>query len=157
MNSAHQAIGLVVVAAVFAQYIMGWLHHRQYTRTATPSPFGKAHRFVGAAVIFIGIVNGALGFNFAGNNRAIIGYAVVVVLMVIFVTTLMFFKKRRTRRKNAMNSTAAQNFREGALEPIYDPMRAGEPVPLQRYNTAGPQPGASPPPDAMPAYGHDGR
>ena len=155
MNSAHQAIGFVVVIGVIAQWTLGMVHHRLYKKNGLPTPMIKIHRIAGPAVIGIGLVNGALGLNFAGKNLAIIGYAVVVLLMVIFVSTLMLCAKRRQRRKEAMNTPAAFNFREGQTEGAIGP--GGEPVPLQRVPYQGYDSGPPPQYGAMPGHGNEGR
>ena len=77
---------------------------------------GKIHRFAGPTVILLGLINGVVGLNFAGNNRAIIAYALVVLLMIIFVSTLLFLKKRRQMKKIATATPAADNFRQGQME-----------------------------------------
>jgi hypothetical protein len=110
----------------------------------------------------IGLVNGILGFNFAGNNHAIIGYVIVTTLMGIFVTSCLHLKKRRQRHKEAYNSAAAQNFRQGTMEPqyggYYGAGGAGNDVPLQRVGGGGGGGGGSggyyaPPSGPPPQYG----
>lgn len=101
-------------------------------------------------------------------NFAIIGYIIVVLLMVVFVTTLLFFKRRRQHRKDAMNSVAAQNFRQGNMEPQYAGVQAADSVPLQRvpfdreFSTGPPQYGeaqqyANAPPTEVPGNGNQNR
>ena len=181
LNSPHQAIGLVVLLGVITQFTVGVIHHTLYKRRPNPTLFGKVHRFLGPAVIFIGLINGILGFNFTGNNRAIIGYIIIITLMVIFVSTCLYLKKRRRVRKEAFNSAAAQNFRQGTMEPQYAGVvggdgsyygagGAGQDVPLQRVPLQREQsghgqsqeeyyapPGGPPPPPqygSAPAYGN---
>src|SRR2546423_5141966 len=103
LNSPHQAIGLIVVFGVIIQFTIGVIHHTIYKRHQRPTLFGKVHRYVGPGVIVIGLINGILGFHFAGNNYAIIGYVIITTLMVVFVSTCLYLKKRRQVRKGAFN------------------------------------------------------
>jgi hypothetical protein len=183
LNSPHQGIGLAVLLGVIVQFTAGVVHHTLYKRNKAPTLFGKVHRFLGPAVIAIGLINGILGFNFAGNNHAIIGFIIVTTLMVIFVSTCLYLKKRRRMRKEAFNSAAAQNFRQGTMEPQYAGVvggdgsyygagGAGNDMPLQQvpfnreqsgYGQSQeeyyPPPGGPPPPQYgnVPAYGTESR
>lgn len=115
--------------------LLGHLHFRKtkVSRTTIPQ---KSHRIIGPMTVSIGLVNGVLGFRFAGNNHAIIGYIVIVLIMVIIVTSLTMLKKRRSQRKNAMMTPAAQNFRQGQAEGVYAaPVHDEAAVPLQDYRT----------------------
>jgi hypothetical protein len=145
------------------QFTLGVIHHRHFKRTQTPSLFGKIHLYLGPTVIVIGLVNGILGLNFAGNNRAIIGYVIVATLMGIILTSGLYLKKRRRVRKEAYTSAAAQNFRQGTTEPQYAGVvggdggyygagGAGNDVPLQRVGGAGGY--YAPPSGPPPQYGH---
>jgi hypothetical protein len=44
-------------------------------------------------VIAIGLINGIIGLNFAGDNRAIIAYVILTTSMVIILTTGLYLKK----------------------------------------------------------------
>ena len=87
---------------------------------------GKVHRLLGPALIAGGIVNGAIGFHFAGRDVHIIPYVVVIVAVAIAMAAALFFKMRKQRRTQPMNTAAAQNFRTAD-------------VPLGQYH--GPPPG----------------
>jgi hypothetical protein len=100
-------------------------------------------------VIAIGLINGIIGFTFAGDDHAIIPYVILTTFMVIILTTGLYLKKRRRVRKGAFNSAAAQNFRNGTMEPQYGDVvggdgsyygaggAAGHDVPLQRVPLQG--------------------
>ena len=77
-------------------------------------------------MIAIGLINGIIGLNFAGDNHAIIGYIIITTFMVIILTTGLYLKKRRRVRKGAFNSAAAQNFRNGTMEPQYAGVVGGD-------------------------------
>jgi uncharacterized membrane protein YtjA (UPF0391 family) len=115
--------------------LLGHLHFRRtkISRTTIPQ---KSHRVLGPLTVSVGIVNGVLGFRFAGNNRAIIGYIVFVIIIAIIVSSLTMLKRRRSQRKNALMTPAAQNFRQGQAEDGYvAPGRDEAAVPLQDYRT----------------------
>ena len=114
--------------------LLGHLHFRRtkISRTTIPQ---KSHRILGPLTVSVGLLNGILGFRFAGSTRGIIGYIVVVILMATFVTLVMMMKKRRSMRKNAMMTPAAQNFRQGQAEGVYVPPQDEAAMPLHDYRT----------------------
>ena len=124
MNSAHQGVGLAVLILVIIQLTLGFVHHLKFKKSGSPTIMGKIHKFGGPGIIFLGIVNGATGFNFAGRQGYTIVYSLLVVIVGLGVGTVLFFKRRRQTRKEAMTSTAAQNFREPG-------------IPLDNYNQYG--------------------
>lgn len=67
-NSAHQIIGLLVLFAVLLQLTLGILHHRMWKRERRPTWLGKIHLYLGPAAILTGIINGGIGFDFAGKS-----------------------------------------------------------------------------------------
>lgn len=66
-GSAHQAIGLLVFAALFVQAGLGLVQHRVFRRTKQETPMGVVHRLLGPGIIVLAIVNGGLGLDFAGE------------------------------------------------------------------------------------------
>jgi hypothetical protein len=66
-DSAHQVIGLIILAGLFVQLGLGLVHHSVYVRTNKPTPMGRIHFFLGPFVIILGLINGGVGFNFAGG------------------------------------------------------------------------------------------
>lgn len=83
----------------------------------------KGHRILGPVSITLGSVNVCIGFAWVGLRGAIIGYIMFTLLITIIIAGLVFMKNKRKMRQNAMNSTAAYNFRE----------RQGMPMPQQGY------------------------
>jgi cytochrome b len=81
--SAHQIIGLLIFVALLIQLGLGLLHHRTYKQTKSPTTFSKIHRYLGPAVFLLGVINGGLGFNFAGNSSYNARYAVVVLAVAV--------------------------------------------------------------------------
>ena len=104
----------------------------------------KGHKIVGPTAIMLGFINACIGLAWAGRPTAVrIGYAVFDLLVWVVILALVFFKMRRNRTKKAMNTPAAQNFRD-TTTPAYSHVRGG--------STSGQQVNFSAPP---PAYGHD--
>jgi hypothetical protein len=62
---------------------LGLLHHRTQKTQPKPSStkFSKIHKFLGPAIFLLGLINGGLGFSFAGNS-AYHGRYIVVILAV---------------------------------------------------------------------------
>lgn len=67
-GSGHQILGLLIFAALFVQAVLGLVQHRIFRRTKQITPMGVVHRFLGPAVIVLGLVNGGLGLDFAGES-----------------------------------------------------------------------------------------
>lgn len=114
---------------------VGLTGHILFRRTGKPAQIMKGHRVLGPASMSLGLSNCFVGFRFASNTRGAIVLAIAALLMIIFVVSVVFFSRRRKMRKGAMNTPAANNFREGQM---------GGPAPY------GPQ---SP---SMPSYGQGG-
>lgn len=74
-----------------------------FRRTKTPSAPGKIHRFTGPALITGGIVNGAVGFNFADRRIHLLPYFLVVAGMALLSVGLFFMKKKRQQRSGGGN------------------------------------------------------
>ena len=66
-NSAHQIIGILILMALFTQLVLGILHHRIYKKEQRKTTMGRIHLYLGPAIIFFGLVNGGIGFSFAGS------------------------------------------------------------------------------------------
>lgn len=76
-------LGLLIFAALLVQLGLGLSHHIAFRRTKKPTLMGRAHLFLGPAIIFLALVNGGLGFNLAGNSAQNTPYVVVVVVLGI--------------------------------------------------------------------------
>lgn len=118
-NSAHQGLGLLIVAALLIQLSLGLMHHAFYMKTKTPTVFGKIHFFLGPAIMVLGLINAGIGFNFAGRPGLNLPYGIIAaVLSVVFFAILGCLACYKQRRK-------------------YRPESDG---PIQSFPPAGPQP-----------------
>lgn len=69
MDKYHPIIGLVVVGMLLLfQPVMGLLQHIHFRRTGGKSVFAYMHRWLGRALMALGIVNGGLGFLLAKSQ-----------------------------------------------------------------------------------------
>ena len=73
-NSAHQIIGILLLIAFLAQLALGAMHHAKYKKDQQPTLMGKIHRFLGPAIMLVGLMNGYIGFAFAGNIYPILSH-----------------------------------------------------------------------------------
>lgn len=132
LTHPHQIIGLIVFILILATWTIGLIGHMHYKRTQTPHPIMKGHRILGPLMISLGSVNACIGFAWVGLRGAAIGYILFSLFIMLVVLSLVFLKNRRKMRRNAMNSTAAFNFREGQGQ-------YGQNVPMQPMGGQGQQ------------------
>jgi hypothetical protein len=57
-STGHQIFGLVVMLALIAQFILGFMHHRIWKKTQAPTKMISVHVWLGPLVIIGGIANG---------------------------------------------------------------------------------------------------
>lgn len=150
-NSAHQIIGILMLLAFFAQLGLGAYHHRIFKREQRKTIFGKIHLYLGPAIIFLGVINGFLGFDLAGSSSHIsnstrsvdtniftgarilaIPYAIIVLIFVAIFLCVRVGGGYYRRRRNA-----AKQGPEGYVYPQFG-------------NTAAPSYGVTPGPYAPP-------
>jgi uncharacterized membrane protein len=135
LTHPHQILGFIILALVLLTFIIGAAGHAMFRKTGSPAKFMIGHRVLGPLTILLGLINVCVGFNFAGNRRPIIAFVVVTLLMIIFVTGITLWSRRRKMRKEAMNTPAAMNFREGQATPqaATTGVSGGPAIPLQTY------------------------
>ena len=95
LNDYHPIIGLVLFSLVFIQAAGGFLAHFVYTKTKSSNVFGHAHRWLGRAIITLGIINGGLGLLLSGDGTRgqYIAYGVVAAFVwVAFVVNAVIFE-----------------------------------------------------------------
>jgi hypothetical protein len=68
LGTGHQVLGLLVFAALFVQVGLGVAQHGIYRRTKRETMLGFVHRFLGPSIIILGLVNGGLGLDLAGES-----------------------------------------------------------------------------------------
>lgn len=104
VSGYHQIIGIVDIAAlVLFQPIMGLLQHLHYRKHGNKSIFAYIHRWLGRFLVILGIINGGLGFKYAGIGKgaprgAVIAYGVIAGVMGVGYIFLIVHSTLRARR-----------------------------------------------------------
>jgi hypothetical protein len=98
---------------MIAQWIVGFLHHRIYTRTMSPTKLAPIHIWLGRAVILCGIINGFLGFPLALNPKYNWALVTLFLLMIIVIGPFAFW---RWKRNNAKKATAMAAGTDGGYQ-----------------------------------------
>lgn len=110
LDGYHMVIGYLLVGwMVVFQPMLGLLQHLHFRKVGTRSLYGHGHRWVGRAAIFLGIVNGGLGFKITGavGSHFVPTYAVAVysvfagLIFVIYMAVLFL-------TRSSSNNEAAQ-------------------------------------------------
>lgn len=99
-DHAHTKLGAIVVGLLTLQPIFGYLHHRHYTRYQGRGVISHVHIWYGRVLIVIGIINGGLGLELAGNKSGayVISYSVVAsVIAVAYLGSTLFGHVKRRR------------------------------------------------------------
>lgn len=103
LNNHHPIIGLVLLAVLFFQPALGWLHHLFFVKTQGRTIWSHAHIWVGRLAITLGIINGGLGLKLAqrsnlSSRAGQIVYGVVAGLMwLAWVGAIVIGERRRNR------------------------------------------------------------
>lgn len=88
----HVVIGLITVnTIILVQPAMGILQHRYYKRTGGKSIFAYLHRWIGRAMILLGIINSGLGFQLAGIGTIVPHHSLVRNCTLIGVLSAIWF------------------------------------------------------------------
>ena len=136
-NSAHQGLGFSVVIILLVQPVLGYLHHRKRKQTQSSTLLGTIHKYLGPFIMCLGIINGALGLDFAGRRDRLPAYFGFVIFIAIAFLLVSWVLRRKSRHNKAMNSVAANNFRRGQAAAGHEgsaaPGYANGDVPLQRF------------------------
>ncbi|ETS86683.1 hypothetical protein PFICI_00511 [Pestalotiopsis fici W106-1] len=98
-SATHTMFGTAVVVLMVIQPVLGFLHHRQYLKTAQRGAISAAHRAYGSILMSLGVINGGLGLQLAGASRgAVIAYAVVAAIVAAVYLAIKVFVAARRRR-----------------------------------------------------------
>ena len=98
-TSYHPIIGIVVLAFLFFQPILGLIHHARFKRVRQRQVWSYLHLFNGRIFITLGIANGGLGLWMAGaSSRLKTAYvAVAVIMWVLWMLAAVWGELRRYR------------------------------------------------------------
>ena len=91
---------------LIVQPILGYVHHLQYKRYKTTSPYTVAHVWFGRVVVTIGIIDGVLGLTLAGQSTGtIVAYCVVAGgIWALWIVFVVYAAKRQSRAKVQRNN-----------------------------------------------------
>jgi hypothetical protein len=99
LSEGHQIIGIVVVAALFLQAALGYVHHANYKKLKRRTWASYAHLWTGRVVIIVGMLNAVLGFVLADNTAAAVAVGAVSMVILIGLVATSFFGARKSRSK----------------------------------------------------------
>jgi len=89
-NSAHQVLGILLLLSVWTQFLLGFFHHRIFKREQRPTLLGKIHRYLGPAIILIGVVVAMLGFVLALNPHLCLPFTVFLLFVIVIYCAFRF-------------------------------------------------------------------
>ncbi|KAK3318162.1 hypothetical protein B0H66DRAFT_602762 [Apodospora peruviana] len=105
----HPIIGLVILAVLLIQPIIGYIHHRRYKKLLRRQSWSYLHIFNGRIAITVGIINGGLGLNLANasafHKRV---YIIVAAVMWGLWMVIAIFSEVRRLRKGRHPETASR-------------------------------------------------
>lgn len=144
--STHQILGILLLFGFLAQLSLGALNHRTFKKEHRSTVMNTVHKFLGPAILVVGLVNGFLGFALAQESRLSIPYAILIVIVAAIYTCIRGLSWYRHRGKAQPRNTAPESYR-----PVI-----GKPSNL-RYDSA-PAYAATPAYEEQPppSYGDDG-
>jgi hypothetical protein len=98
-TSYHTIIGLVVMACLVVQPVLGLIHHERFRRLQRRQVWSYLHLFNGRIVITLGIVNGAIGLWIArASHRAKVAYlAAAGAMWALWMMVALFAEWKRWR------------------------------------------------------------
>ncbi|KAI2472406.1 hypothetical protein F4781DRAFT_428377 [Annulohypoxylon bovei var. microspora] len=99
-TNAHPIIGLVILAVLFFQPPLGFIHHSKFKRLGRRTAWSHAHLWIGRLTLTLGVINGGLGLQLArASESVIIAYAVVAgIIWLIWVLVAVVGESRRRRK-----------------------------------------------------------
>jgi len=100
LTRAHPIIGIVLLIILCAQPLGGFLHHRFFKKYGRRSTVSYAHIGIGRIAIILGMVNGGLGLQLAGERgSSVIAYAVVAAVMgFLYIASIIYGERKRSKR-----------------------------------------------------------
>ena len=99
MNNHHPIIGILLFVLIFFQPFLGWLHHRFFKTHHRRTFWSHAHIWLGRFIITLGIINGGLGLQLAGNSvTGEIAYGVIAgVIWLVYVVSIIIGERKRSK------------------------------------------------------------
>ncbi|XXG94888.1 hypothetical protein Hte_001147 [Hypoxylon texense] len=110
--AAHPLIGLVLLAALFLQPSLGYLHRLRFKHLQRRTWISRVHTWLGRASVVLGVINGVLGITFSTPSVEVY----FIYLMLGILTLLGWFtyyhcskdEKETKKKKQAAAQQAAE-------------------------------------------------
>jgi hypothetical protein len=93
MDETHAIIGIALLVALVGQPVFGFVHHKMFKKYGTRTFWSHAHLWLGRLVIPVGMVNGYLGIDLAGDastGERVAYVAVAAVMLTIYVVAIIY-------------------------------------------------------------------
>ncbi|KAG6021495.1 hypothetical protein E4U40_005257 [Claviceps sp. LM458 group G5] len=106
-TQAHTRLGLILCILISFQPVLGWLHHQYYVQHQRRGAISHAHVWFGRILIILGMINGGLGLQLAGNDRAfVIAYCVILAVFAAsyLASAVLGAARRRSKRVSQRSS-----------------------------------------------------
>ncbi|KAG6060957.1 hypothetical protein E4U17_003027 [Claviceps sp. LM77 group G4] len=106
-TQAHTRLGLILCILISFQPVLGWLHHQYYVQHQRRGAISHAHVWFGRILIILGMINGGLGLQLAGNDRAfVIAYCVILAVFAAsyLASAVLGAARRRSQRVSQRSS-----------------------------------------------------
>jgi hypothetical protein len=96
----HPIIGLVTLAALFFQPMLGLIHHARFKKLRRRQIWSHLHLWNGRLMNPLGIINGGLGLRIAGaSSRLVAAYAAVAAIMAgLWILVSILSEARRAKQ-----------------------------------------------------------
>jgi hypothetical protein len=95
----HVIIGYLLLAVLFLQAPLGWLHHVRFVRKGGRTIFSYLHLWIARLAIPIGILNGIFGLKLASSEiwKIVVFGIVGVTSWLLYCAAAIVGERRRTR------------------------------------------------------------
>jgi uncharacterized membrane protein len=111
----HPIIGLVLLALLVIQPVVGFVHHRAYKRVQERQLWSYLHLVIGRVGITLGIVNGGLGLYISNASayHTRVYSIVAAVIWALWMAVAVWAEVRKLRQSRHGTYTAVSKPRAG--------------------------------------------
>ena len=114
MSEAHAIIGIALFMILLGQPLFGYLHHKMFKKYGHRTFWSYMHLWHGRVAVLLGIVNGGLGIQLAGNvpKSRVIAYSVIAAIMGLAYIAAIFIGEWRGKRNTPPSYDNSQKARQ---------------------------------------------
>ena len=101
MDETHAHLGIALLAALAVQPIFGFVHHKMFNKYGTRTFWSHAHLWLGRLIIPVGMVNGYLGIDLAGDadtGERVAYVAVAAVMLTLYILAIIYGEFTRWKK-----------------------------------------------------------